>query len=125
MLWATTSTVSNGWPLVYCKPERNVAKAPARSSMVAVDDKLHVLKNRLTSPLLSSTWSAMPNVPANVDGQPSNWNPLINTTGGSVVTGTGCPDGISCADAEIANNAPLNKRKRINEWERAAERGSR
>ncbi len=22
MLWATTSTVSTGWPLVYCKPAR-------------------------------------------------------------------------------------------------------
>ncbi len=36
--------------------------------MVAVEGKLHVLKNRLTSPLLWSTWSAIPNVPAKVAG---------------------------------------------------------
>ena len=39
MLWATTSTVSTGWPLVYFNPERKVAKAAARSSMVAVEGK--------------------------------------------------------------------------------------
>ena len=51
----------------------------------------------------------MPNVPENVAGQPSNWYPLINTTGGSVVLGSGVPEGINWACTALASSRTQEK----------------
>src|SRR5580698_676000 len=51
----------------------------------------------------------MPNVPANVVGQPSNWYPLLNTTGGSAVIGTGVPEGINWACAALSSSSASSK----------------
>src|SRR5215471_9523846 len=113
MLCATTSTVSTGDPSVCLKLDRKLPNAaPTVSSDglsrgLPLPGTVQLSKKTVTSPFVSSTWSAFPKVLSNEVPMQTFWYPFRKTTGGRAVLGIGLPGGINCAQETAAINAKM------------------